>query len=209
MSWAISVAQESSIFPPRRSMAVDFGCGPGRLTGALKGRFDHVVGIDKSPTMLNLARRAHPETNVIFQEDTKTIKTHSVDLIYSAFVLQHLTQGELDECLFEFARILHPGGLLIFQYPARPRWTVPGLAFRLLPPMMLKAIQHYIMRYPGSMPMSWMAPEGLSQRAVADGLAIAEHRIGPRYTPNWEDAWYFARPSEECSADPGDDLVRR
>lgn len=207
VSWAISVALESSIFPSRKSIAVDFGCGPGRLIGALKGRFDRVVGIDKSPTMLNLARRAHPEANVIFRESTKAIETHSVDLIYSTFVLQHLTQGELDECLFEFARILHSGGLLIFQYPARPRWTVLGAAFRLLPPVLLEAIQHYIVRYPGSMPMSWMAPEGLSRRAVACGLVIAEHRIGPRYTPNWEDVWYFARPSGESSADAGDDSV--
>ena len=188
-------------------MAVDFGCGPGRLIGALKGRFDCVVGIDKSPTMLDLARRAHPEANVIFQKSTKVIETHSTDLIYSAFVLQHLSQGELDECLLEFARILRPAGLLIFQYPSRPRWTVPGAAFRLLPPALLEAVQRYIVRYPGSMPMSWMAPEGLARRVVACGLAIVEHRTGPRYTPNWEDVWYFAQPGGESPADHGDDSI--
>ncbi|HEY1906916.1 MAG TPA: methyltransferase domain-containing protein, partial [Myxococcaceae bacterium] len=37
--------------------AVDFGCGVGRLTQALAKRFDHVTGVDISPTMVELARR--------------------------------------------------------------------------------------------------------------------------------------------------------
>jgi ubiquinone/menaquinone biosynthesis C-methylase UbiE len=203
VSWAMSVAQESGILPSRKSTAVDFGCGPGRLIGALKERFQRVIGIDTSPTMLSLARRAHPEANVCFSESLKQIEKGSIDLIYSAFVLQHLAQAELDECFCEFARILHFEGLLIFQYPARPRWTLLGISFRLLPPALLKAIQHYIVHYPGSMPMSWMATEDVSRRAAACGIIIAEHRTGPRYSPNWKDVWYFARQGSSRLADVG------
>jgi SAM-dependent methyltransferase len=94
VAWASHVAQLHRIFPTRRSLAIDFGCGPGRLTGALKERFRRVVGIDTSKTMLNIARRAHPNESVNFSESTKTLQNESVDLAYSTFVLQHLTQDE-------------------------------------------------------------------------------------------------------------------
>ena len=147
--------------------------------------------------MLSLARRAHPEDNVSFSESIKTLAKDSADLVYSTFVLQHLTQDQVDECFHEFARILQPRGLLIFQYPARPRWTLPGIAFLLLPAPLLHAIQRNILHYPGIMPMSWMAPEKIIQRAVACGLTNLEYRTGPKYSPNWKDIWYFAQKGSE------------
>jgi ubiquinone/menaquinone biosynthesis C-methylase UbiE len=197
VSWASRVVRESLNHPLRGSLAVDFGCGPGRLIGALKERFQQVAGIDRSQTMLRLARRAHPEDNVSFSESTKTLSEDSVDLVYSTFVLQHLTQDQVDECFREFARILRPDGLLIFQFPARPRLTLPGVAFLLLPTALLNAVERYVVRYPGIMPMSWLAPEKVARRAAACGLVIREHRTGPIYSPNWEDVWYFAQNSSE------------
>ena len=49
--------------------------------------------------MLRLARRAHPEDNVSFSESTKTLSEDSVDLVYSTFVLQHLTQDQVDNII--------------------------------------------------------------------------------------------------------------
>lgn len=197
MSWATRVAQESQVYPIRRQLAVDFGCGPGRLTGALKERFKRVVGIDTSETMLGIARRAHPDENVEFSESTKTLKSDCVDLVYTTFVLQHLTRREVDDCFREFARILHPEGLLIFQFPARPRWTLPGIAFLLLPTPALTAIQKYVLHYPGIMPMSWMAPEKIARRTAACGLSVLQYQVGPKYSPNWKDIWYFAKIGNE------------
>ena len=37
--------------------ALDFGCGVGRHTQALAELFDHVVGVDVAPSMLELARQ--------------------------------------------------------------------------------------------------------------------------------------------------------
>jgi ubiquinone/menaquinone biosynthesis C-methylase UbiE len=197
VSWASSVARERRIFPIRRSLAVDFGCGPGRLIGALRNTFNHVVGIDISPTMLSLAQRTHREAGVSFNESTKSLQTDSADLVYSTFVLQHLTNSQVDECFREFTRILHPEGLLIFQYPVRPRWTLPGIAFLLLPTASLNAIQRQILHYPAIMPMSWMAPRRITRSAAACGLVILEHRTGPVYSPNWKDVWYFAQKSSK------------
>jgi ubiquinone/menaquinone biosynthesis C-methylase UbiE len=195
VSWASRAAQESLNFQLSGRVAVDFGCGPGRLIGALKERFQRVVGIDTSETMLRLARLAHPEDNVSFSKSTKALDEGSADLVYSTFVLQHLAQEQVHECFREFARILHCQGLLIFQYPARPRWTLAGVAFLLLPAAVLNAIERYVVRYPGIMPMSWQAPKKVARRAAACGLVILEHKTGPKYSPNWKDTWYFARKS--------------
>jgi SAM-dependent methyltransferase len=193
VSWASRVAQEGEFYPSRRSLAVDFGCGPGRLTGALKERFQRVVGIDTSEAMLSVARRVHPEEGIEFSGSIKKLENDSVDLVYSTFVLQHLTRDEVRDCFHEFTRILHAGGLLIFQYPARPRWTVSGIAFFLLPIPLLTAIQRYILHYPGIMPMSWMAPANVAQLAASCGLTILQYQVGPKYSPNWKDTWYFAK----------------
>ena len=41
----------------RRSRALDFGCGVGRLTQALASYFETVVGVDIAPSMLKGARK--------------------------------------------------------------------------------------------------------------------------------------------------------
>src|SRR2546423_3765771 len=39
----------------QRRRALDFGCGPGRLSQALASYFDQVDGVDISPSMIELA----------------------------------------------------------------------------------------------------------------------------------------------------------
>ena len=38
----------------------DLGCGPGRLTGHLRGLGIEAFGVDLSPVMIEVARREHP-----------------------------------------------------------------------------------------------------------------------------------------------------
>jgi SAM-dependent methyltransferase len=47
----IAGLEEQGLMPPA-GRALDFGCGLGRLTRALSRRFDEVVGVDASPTMI-------------------------------------------------------------------------------------------------------------------------------------------------------------
>src|SRR2546423_1589846 len=47
--------------PHERRLAVDFGCGVGRLTRALASRYAQVIGIDISPNMLEQARSLNAE----------------------------------------------------------------------------------------------------------------------------------------------------
>ena len=49
-------------YPTQHERALDFGCGVGRLTRALSGRFREAVGIDISEEMIRLARELSPQS---------------------------------------------------------------------------------------------------------------------------------------------------
>jgi ubiquinone/menaquinone biosynthesis C-methylase UbiE len=107
-------------YPTQHERALDFGCGVGRLTRALSGRFREAVGIDISEEMIRLARELSPPENCSFELNTRSDLTHfasaSFDFVYSSLVLQHLPRRDLVRAyLGEFLRVLRPGGLAVFQ----------------------------------------------------------------------------------------------
>jgi len=125
---------ESLGLPAERGHALDFGCGAGRLTQALAGRFDRVTGVDLSPVMIELARRYNRAvercTYVLNGEDhLGQFADGSFDAIYSRLVLQHLPGRQARRYVREFVRLLRPRGLALFQLPSR--LASPRLASRL------------------------------------------------------------------------------
>lgn len=108
---------------PTPGTALDFGCGIGRLTQALARRFDRVIGVDISPTMIAVARDinhypAIAEYVCNGHPDLRDVPSRSVDFIYSNIVLQHIEPQLSIEYLNEFFRLLKPGGVLVFQLPS-------------------------------------------------------------------------------------------
>jgi SAM-dependent methyltransferase len=109
--------------PLGREAALDFGSGLGRLTRALAARFDHVIGVDISETMVENARELNVRvTNCSFvcnaRADLRMFEDASFDLVVSDVVLQHVPDRNAAEAyLAEFVRVLRPGGLLVFQLP--------------------------------------------------------------------------------------------
>lgn len=107
--------------PARRGRALDFGCGVGRLTRALAGRFDEVVGVDAAAPMVEWARELSADvpacefvTNPV--TDLRCFDGASFDLIYTRVVLQHLPTRELIKgYIAELARVCRGDGLLVFQ----------------------------------------------------------------------------------------------
>ncbi len=109
--------------PITYDLAVDFGCGVGRLTRALSFRFDKVIGVDISSSMLNEARRANKHIeNIDFVHNTPDNLTifadNSVDFLYCNIVLQHMPKRKQLVFIKEFCRILRPAGSLVFQTPS-------------------------------------------------------------------------------------------
>jgi SAM-dependent methyltransferase len=111
--------------PEARAHALDFGCGPGRLTRALASRFDSVVGLDISEPLIAEARRLNAdvpgcEFRVTVAGDLAPLADGSFDLVYSNIVLQHQPNHRIIRAyLAEFVRIARPGGLIVFQLPTR------------------------------------------------------------------------------------------
>ena len=107
--------------PHRCGWALDFGCGVGRLTRPLAKRFDRVVGLDISYSMLQRAAELNDGPNVSFVANATPslpFAAESFDLIYTAIVLQHVTsRAAIRSYIAEFIRTLKSGGLLVMQIP--------------------------------------------------------------------------------------------
>jgi len=108
--------------PHRR--ALDFGCGPGRLTQALASHFGQVDGVDISPSMIDWAEQLNqkPERCHYHLNDTgdlRRFRDQTFDFVYSSITLQHVGPAYVRGYLKEFIRVLIPGGVLVFQLPGR------------------------------------------------------------------------------------------
>lgn len=98
---------------------LDFGCGVGRLSKALRARFEGGYGIDISEKMVEYARSFVSGVNFMANKENnlRVIPSDAVDFIYSNIVLQHIPNSFQMDYISEFFRILKPGGLAVFQIP--------------------------------------------------------------------------------------------
>jgi ubiquinone/menaquinone biosynthesis C-methylase UbiE len=102
----------------RSGVVLEIGCGVGRITAVLAERAREVIALDVSPRMLELARQnVGGLANVRLTPGDGTtlggVVDASVDLVFSAFTLQHLPDKSLVfGYLSDVARVLRPGGWL-------------------------------------------------------------------------------------------------
>lgn len=123
--------------PKQHGHAIDFGCGIGRLTRALKSHFRECHGVDISSRMLEMARRLTPDCDFRDGHDLSSFANGSADLIYSNLVLQHQPdRAHVVELIGDMLRVLASGGLLVFQMPVnlplRNRIQPRRRAYRIL-----------------------------------------------------------------------------
>ena len=119
--------------PRQRGLALDFGCGLGRLTQAACGHFDRVIGVDIAASMIDGARQRNRfGERCEYVHNTRTdlafVAGDSVDFVISLLVLQHMSSGLAQGYIAEFLRVLRPGGVALFQAPyAGPDcWSGPA-----------------------------------------------------------------------------------
>jgi SAM-dependent methyltransferase len=104
-------------------LVADVGCGPGRVAAQLHKLGVTVFGIDLSPEMVALARRAHP--GLRFDEGSMTaldLPDGALGGIVAWYSLIHIPPERRPDVLAEFHRVLAPGGhlLLAFQVGDEP-----------------------------------------------------------------------------------------
>ncbi len=105
--------------PSSGLIAVDLGCGTGRVTIPLAERCQRVVGIDVSPRSIELLQvkcAAAGITNIdTFVQPLETLELFpaSVDLVVSNYALHHLRNAEKARLLSRALGWLRPGGRLV------------------------------------------------------------------------------------------------
>ena len=182
--------------------ALDFGCGPGRLSQALARYFDHVDGVDISPSMIELAKTSNAQGDrvqyhVNDRDDLQVFKSESFDLVYSSLTLQHVRPPLMRRYLGEFLRVLKPSGLAVFQVPSRPggglgrlkRW-IPGFAF--------EAYRRLAYGNHPAIAMYGMARQDVLDVCARNGATVIDVAPTPR-DRKWESFRYVARPGRPAT----------
>jgi len=107
---------------PSACTVLELGCGAGRMTHCLAGRFGHVIAFDISPVMLERGRELLRDiSNVKWVcgngRDLTGVQTESVDLVFSYLVLQHLPSEDLVwRYIQEILRVVRRGGFFLLQF---------------------------------------------------------------------------------------------
>jgi SAM-dependent methyltransferase len=103
-----------------KMVALDFGCGPGRMIRRLAPLFKRVDGVDISPTSIETAERwtaglgSHLYVNDGVVLDG--VPSGEYDFVYSTIAFHHINSHVIRMSLLrEFLRVLKPGGKLAIQ----------------------------------------------------------------------------------------------
>jgi SAM-dependent methyltransferase len=99
----------------RADSILDLGCGEGTRLNLLVSR-GRGVGIDISSKAISLAKKKYPNFDFRVGDLEKLpLKNKSFDLVYSAFVFEHLDNPE--KVIKEAVRVLTPGGKFVVIAP--------------------------------------------------------------------------------------------
>ena len=114
-----------ALLPPPGRLALDLGCGEGRVARRLRSLGYGVVGADSSPTLVRLAREADAGGDYrIADAVALPFDDGSFDLVVLFMSLQDMDDAAT--AIREGGRVLEPGGRLAFAI-IHPFWTA-GLA---------------------------------------------------------------------------------
>ncbi len=100
---------------PRCTAAADLGCGAGDLLKALLSRAATVIGVDNSPSMLDLARRRLPDAERVSLRlgDLMHLPLREGEVQAAVFSLSLHHAPDPAQALAEAGRVLAPGGTLL------------------------------------------------------------------------------------------------
>lgn len=99
------------------ALALDAGCGAGRVSAHLRGGGLRVVGVDLSPGMLAMALRDQPWLPTAVATLTRLpLGDDTVDAVMFWYSTIHLDDDQLVVALAEASRVLRPGGHVLVGF---------------------------------------------------------------------------------------------
>ncbi len=96
-------------------LALDFGCGVGRLTFAMRDYARRAVGVDVADAMLDIARERAESRRLREIEFRSTLPDEPFDWVSSLIVFQHIPPQRGHELIEQLVERLAPGGLVSLQ----------------------------------------------------------------------------------------------
>lgn len=101
---------------------LDVGCGTGAvalLAQELAGTEGHVVALDPSAGMLDVAREAGVERLIRGLGDRLPFADDSFDMVTMGYALRHV--ADLEGCFREYYRVVKPGGKILLLEITKPK----------------------------------------------------------------------------------------
>jgi ubiquinone/menaquinone biosynthesis C-methylase UbiE len=95
----------------------DIGCGPGQIARYLHDRGVDAFGIDLSPAMVELARKAHP--GMEFQQGNMSalpLPDDSMAGLTTFYSIIHIPRADVVDVLKEMCRVLKKDGTLLLSF---------------------------------------------------------------------------------------------
>jgi trans-aconitate methyltransferase len=115
-------------------IAVDFGCGVGRIAVPLARRCSSVIATDIAPTMLAITAdrlQAEHVTNVTLQASQEFVGEETpIDLFHSFLVLQHIWPNDGMHILRRVLPRVRTGGMVAIHVPYWIGGKLPRFPFR-------------------------------------------------------------------------------
>lgn len=182
------------------ALAIEYGCGPGRMLLRLAPLFARVDGVDISPEVIEVARRrcAHlsnpPFLSVTNGQGLPGALDSVYDVAYSVICLQHICVHAVRRRILEdLYRALRPGGLLTFQmgYGVGHAGGVP-----------YEADFTTARGTNGVMDVTVLHPAEIAADLTEIGFVDAAYMLTPAGPSDIHAAWIFVR-----AVKPGDDAL--
>lgn len=113
-TYGFAPVERAVAFVKRKGVALDVGCGTGRLTGLLSKHGFRTDGLDVSPAMIALARQRHPDARLFHSDIGGWELPEAYDLIVAWDSVWHVPLAHQEAVLTELCRGLAAGGVLVF-----------------------------------------------------------------------------------------------
>lgn len=94
---------------------LEFGVGTGNLTKKLIEHGHHVIGVEPSRKMREIAQKKLPDVTILDGHFLDfPYEDLAVDTITSSYAFHHLTDEEKEQAIARYARLLPQGGKIVF-----------------------------------------------------------------------------------------------
>lgn len=115
--YGLSQLQRAIDFSSKSGAALDVGCGAGgRIINALESSGFSVLGIDVASSMIDLAKVSHPNARFEVADISNWKSTQAFNFIVAWDSLFHLPLDLQKPVLNKLAKLLAPGGVLIYTF---------------------------------------------------------------------------------------------